>query len=108
MSVLINENTEFCSFTDFSGHVKTLKIRIYPNKEDFANVFELYRVNLFYDVDWLSEESILSSLEEAKNVLTGYLYGNVIDSTGAGIPDKIIRLKNEKPIPAATDMGEQN
>ena len=103
LSVLINENTDFCSFVYFSGHINKLDIRISQSKEDTEN--RLYSIGLYYETDFISEEMILNSLEDAKNVLTGYLYGNVVDFTGAGAREKMIKLKVEMPTPAATEVG---
>jgi len=73
-SVLINENTEYCSFVDFSGHVNVVNIRIFPNKVDVQNKFKLYSADLYYKADWLTEDEILNPIKDAKNVLSGYLH----------------------------------
>lgn len=76
ISVLINENTEYCSFVDFSGHVGKVKIRVFKSKELCIDRSDrIYVTDLYCNVpEWKSEDQIISELEDAKKILSGYLY----------------------------------
>jgi len=76
LSILINENTDYCSFVDFSGHVDKVKIRVYKSRElCMEQSGRLYVADMYYNAtEWQSEEQILSEFEEAKRILSDYLY----------------------------------
>lgn len=81
LSILINENTEYCSFVDFSGHVEKVAVRIYKSKElCIERCDQLYKVDLYLGKnDWTSEEKVTLELEDTKKALHGYLYGNSLE-----------------------------
>jgi len=82
LAVLINENTELCTFVDFSGHVKSIDVRVFPSKseEHTQNVHKIYSVNSYYSDDsWMDGDKVLSKLQEIKEVLSGYLF-NIVES----------------------------
>lgn len=84
LSILINENTEYCSFVEFAGHVEKVDIRVYKSKEQCIEQSDrLYKASLHYDpvkTEWKSEKRILVELEDAKKNLHGYLYGDIISN----------------------------
>jgi len=82
LAVLINENTELCTFVDFSGHVKTIGVRVYPSnsEEHTKNISKLYSGDAHYnDESWMKEGKSLTQLQAMKEVLKGYLF-NVSES----------------------------
>jgi len=77
LAILINENTELCTFVDFSGHVKSIDVRVFPSKseEHTQNVHKIYSANSYYSDDsWMDEDKVLSKLQEIKEALRGYLF----------------------------------
>lgn len=97
LSILINENTDYCSFVDFSGHVDKVKIRVYRSKEQCVETSDrIYGADLHYDpikTPWKTEEEILSGLNEAKRVLSGYLY--TLEGLKSSIQQKSIRTETD-------------
>lgn len=78
LSILVNENTEFCSFVDFSGHVKHVKIRIYKTKDADPDE-RLHSVYVYYEEEnYRSDDDILFGFEDAKNLLSNYLFNPTI------------------------------
>jgi len=76
LAVLINENTELCTFVDFSGHIKSINVRVFPSKSDehTQNVHKLYSTNSYYEEEsWMKEGEVLTQLQAVKEVLKGYL-----------------------------------
>jgi len=79
LTVLINENTELCTFVDFAGHVSKVSIRVYAKKE--TEELPIKKFDLYYDhtqTDWLSEDDIRAKLEDVENLLRDYLFNTEI------------------------------
>ena len=77
LAVLINENTELCTFVDFSGHVRTISVRVFPSNSDehVKNINRIYSKDAHYeDESWMKEGESLTQLQEIKEVLKGYLF----------------------------------
>jgi len=79
LAILVNENTDLCVFVDFSGHIKSIDVRIFPSKsEEYTqNIHKIYSANSYYAEDsWMEQDQISSKLEEIKGVLSGYLFNS--------------------------------
>ena len=76
LAILVNENTELCVFVDFSGHVKSIDVRIFPSKsEEHTQGEKLYSASSYYEEEsWMEEGSALANLQAIKEVLSGYLF----------------------------------
>ena len=73
LTILINENTELCTFADYSGHVNTLHIRAYPNKDRTTTEFHenlIYNERMYCAMEsWMTEDDLIEKLEDAKKFL---------------------------------------
>jgi len=82
LAVLINENTELCTFVDFSGHVGKISVRVFRSKseEHTQGDHKIYSADSYYTKEsWMEEGECLAKLQEIKEVLSGYLF-NVSES----------------------------
>jgi len=77
LAILVNENTELCTFVDFSGHVNTISARVFPSKseEHTKNIHRIYSKDAHCNDElWMNEGESLTQLQEIKEVLKGYLF----------------------------------
>ena len=72
LAYLVNQNTDYCIFVSYSGHVNLLEVSIFPSKEEYQSEKRLYRSDIYLDDkrDIKSKKLLL----EIKSTLESYLY----------------------------------